>query len=357
MNKKIKCCLILFLCLSGTELSIANENVSLLKNVLGRTTISTSVSNLALSVSNKQLNNALEGNTRSITIQNVGKETAVDLNIHYPNWPEGTSATSNCKGTLLPATSCVISINPGNNASSNCNTGTLAIPSIITVTAKNVPAIRINVVVLSYGCVYQGGYLFSINDELSQYPGNNSIGGKVLSLTDQAYAMAWDSSVGCITEPYNNCLITNANSIENGNYYFPATQSIDPDGNTYQIYKALQLDPSTYAVGLCRQNMFGYSDWYLPAICELGYYSPNASVDSGCGTESAPHTQNILSNLAANGIGGLWGFYWSSTENNYSPNLYAWFQYFVSGGSSGSFQSGSNKSSQIGVRCVRAITP
>lgn len=83
---------------------------------------------------------------------------------------------------------------------------------------------------------------------------------------------------------------------------------------------------------------------------------PNSSTDPGCGTNAEPSMQNMLSNLVDNGnLGNLWGMYWSSTENSNSPNLYAWFQYIASGGSS--FQSGSAKASQMAVRCVRALTP
>jgi hypothetical protein len=48
------------------------------------------------------------------------------LSITYPIWPGGipaTTATSTCSGTLAPAATCTITITPGSNATSNCNTG------------------------------------------------------------------------------------------------------------------------------------------------------------------------------------------------------------------------------------------
>lgn len=323
---------------------------------LKKTTLSSSIKNIALSVRNKQLNSALEGNPRTITIQNVGNDLAKGLTIQYSTWPKGASATTTCNRELPQSSTCTISITPGSNASSNCNTGTIATPSVITVSAKNAPAIKINVVILSYGCIYQGGYVFSINDKYAEYPENTSVGGKIISTSDLTYNIGWDSSIACITEPYNNCTVTDATNTHNGNYYFPGKDRIDPKGNTYRIINQLQLDPINYAAGVCRQNMMGYSDWYLPAICEWGYYTPNSLINPGCGDISDPSMQNILSNLVDNGnIGNLWGMYWSSTEDIYTPNMYAWFQYLVGGG--GSFQSAASKAGLMNVRCARAMSP
>ncbi|MCX7115241.1 MAG: DUF1566 domain-containing protein [Gammaproteobacteria bacterium] len=350
MDKKIEYSYILILSIGLIQPSLSAKDPIL------RTALTSNVHQLALSVNNPQLNPALTGNIRTITLQNTGKETAQGLTLHYPNWPDGTTATHDCGEQLPPSGTCTISIKPGSIASSNCHTGTLAIPSTITVSANNALAIRVKVVVLSYGCVYEGGYLFSINDKYSKYPDNVSIGGKVVEASDEADSIAWDPSPGCTTESYDNCYKTLADSIKNGNYYFPGTSTVDPNGNTYRIVTQLPLDPSSYAAGVCRQSISGYSDWYLPSICELGYYMPNSSTDPGCGTNAEPSMQNMLSNLVDNGnLGNLWGMYWSSTENSNSPNLYAWFQYIASGGSS--FQSGSAKASQMAVRCVRALTP
>jgi hypothetical protein len=356
MNIKIKYCFILGF-LGGVNqpvLSDSPPNTSLNDPII-KTSLSSSVNKLALSVNNPKLNPALTGNIRTITIQNIGNEDAYGLSIHYPNWPNGTTAKSDCGDILKSSETCTISIKPGAVASAQCDKGTLATPSTVTVSAQNALAIRANVIILNYGCVYEGGYVFSIDDQYSNYHKNMSVGGKVVQTDNEAYSMAWDSSIGCITEPYDKCTITHADNIENGAYYLPAAPQVDVNGNSYRIVNTLPINLLDYAAGLCRQNIAGYSDWYLPAICEWGYYTPNSLTDPGCGPNTAPHMQNILSNLVDNGnIGNLWGMYWSSTENSNSPNLYAWFQYVVHGGYS--FQSGSEKSSQMNVRCVRALT-
>jgi len=104
-----------------------------------------------------------------------------------------------------------------------------------------------------------------------------------------------------------------------------------------------------YAAGLCKQIISTYSDWYLPAICEMGYGS------GACGTSGAPTLQNIQSSLIdSSGLSAPAGIYWSSTEASVGSHANAWYQYFTSGGSSNQNRAG--KVNQIGVRCSRALT-
>jgi hypothetical protein len=65
---------------------------------------------------------------------------------------------------------------------------------------------------------------------------------------------------------------------------------------------------------------------------------------------------NIDSNLFQLGFGGLnamFGFYWSSTEDPYSPADFAVLEAFATGGESN--QDGAEKYTSLGVRCVRSI--
>ena len=108
------------------------------------------------------------------------------------------------------------------------------------------------------------------------------------------------------------------------------------------------VSPSNYASGLCAAPMAGRTDWYLPAICEMGY-------DNGGGSGCGPMLQNMQTSLVevAN-VAGLAGEYWSSSaHSSFIPNG-AYFQLFGSGGAND--QLGADKANVFGVRCVRAIT-
>jgi hypothetical protein len=106
-----------------------------------------------------------------------------------------------------------------------------------------------------------------------------------------------------------------------------------------------------YASGLCKASIGGYTDWYLPAICEMGPDSGSSICVSG--------TPNMVTNLpslrtSCTGTSCLSGFYWSSTELSGNPTRRAWFQFFASGG--GSFQASNDKINTFRVRCSRALT-
>lgn len=162
------------------------------------TILSVSPSTLGLAVKDSSLNVALTGKTRQITITNTGEIPATGLTITYPTWPIGTSSTSNCTGTLAAGAACTIAITPGSNATSNCNIGTApaASATAIVVNATNaITPVTAKAAILSYGCLYQGGYLFSVDDTTSPSVG---IGGTVVSTSDQAPAkpngIVWSSN-------------------------------------------------------------------------------------------------------------------------------------------------------------------
>ena len=111
--------------------------------------------------------------------------------------------------------------------------------------------------------------------------------------------------------------------------------------------------PTDYAAGFCSATIGGLTDWYLPAICELGY-----DTSSGCGTPSAPTLQNMQSSLVDNGNMSGFDFanyYRSSTAYAAIPNNFGWMQVFEPSGAS--LRSGAVKSTQLNVRCARAMTP
>ena len=109
------------------------------------------------------------------------------------------------------------------------------------------------------------------------------------------------------------------------------------------------INLSYYAAGLCKQTISGYSDWYLPAICEMGYGA------TACGSSGAPMLQNMQTSLIdISNLSAPAGYYWSSTENSDSPLYYAWVEGFASGGDSDQFNS--DKKDKLCVRCSRALT-
>ena len=99
-----------------------------------------------------------------------------------------------------------------------------------------------------------------------------------------------------------------------------------------------------YAAGLCTAEIDSYSDWYLPAICQMGYGN------GICGGRGNPSIQNIASNLFDMGFGGLSiGTYWPSTQNTYDRALIMIYQ------ASGGRIADSTKFSTLGVRCTRNL--
>lgn len=349
-----------------------------------QTTLVPSVSALGLSVHDTALNTALTGNPRSITIANTGSVDAFNVSVTTSGFPAGTTITSNtCGSTLAAQSTCTITITPGLAASSDsngvsCSHGSIPVPGVVKVSASNVPnETTVDVRVLSYGCQYQNGLIYSIDDSTSA---SGSIGGRVAALTNQAGSYPsgsiWSSNGSgrsSTSVSYKFILgidqtsTTSAPSPSGPPYPAgtPAPAACDgkSDGlcNTsniisyYNFNRQFGATPTPYpfyAAGLCKTTIASYSDWYLPSICELGYEGQDFT-DTGCGTSSAPLIQNIKSNLVDRGVSGSpAGIFWSSTEYADSAHTNAWVQFF-------------NQDSQItfdkvepaGVRCARTITP
>jgi hypothetical protein len=107
-----------------------------------------------------------------------------------------------------------------------------------------------NLHVLTFGSVYQGGFVFSIDDTT---PNTANIGGKVVALSDQSSGDIWGGF---------------GTDVDASNYENSSSGANDGAANTATIVDALGI--STYAAELCViLNSNGYTDWYLPSICEL----------------------------------------------------------------------------------------
>nr|WP_248614399.1 DUF1566 domain-containing protein [Legionella fairfieldensis] len=309
----------------------ANHTVEV---TFGQTTLSPLTQNLALSINSPGADPALIGNARIIRIENTGSMPAENLQVNTSGFPTGTSITSNgCTGTLNAGATCDITITPGGTASPDnsanaCTTspGTEPEPTIVTVSADNAPSTNINVLILGYGCIYQGGFLFSVDDSTSN---SGSIAGKVAALTDEEenpgdFSFLWatildDTAADSITDG-----LANTNTLATPVGQYPAAQAC--------LNKSDQ----------------GFADWFMPAICELGRYVGFGS-DAGCGTTNP----NLYTTLHTNNLGGFTNlFYWSSTEDAGNPTDSAWGQGFSS-----SFQFQSDKNLASSVRCIRDFTP
>jgi hypothetical protein len=332
-----------------------------------------SLSTLALSVNDSGSYAALTGHARTLTITNTGSDVALDVNYSLsPALPANTSiSASTCAGTALPAgASCSITVTPGNVPSAVA--GDLnPVPVTVTIAGSNTNTLTPAIHVLTYGSVYQGGYIFAVDDNT---PATESIGGKVAALTDQSAAIIWASDGGSFGD-FNSILgIDQTSTTISPSPVSPAYPVGTPtytacnganDGacNSANIVSYYNFNRVTggsaptpanlYAAGLCTATINGYSDWHLPAVCEMGY--DRLSNGTGCGSSNSPTTQNMQSNLVDNGnIGALSGNYWSSTEFSIAPDIYAFIQVFGAGGSD--YQDVGVKITSVQARCTRLIT-
>lgn len=355
------------------ENDITNVQVTCVAN---STVLSLSVSNLALSVAGLTeygvSGTPNSGVARVITVANTGSEAAQGLSVLLPTLPSGTVGGTTCGSTLAAGGSCAITITPGGTATSDgtapCTAGTAPIAGSLDVSADNATAVSANIVVLGYGCIYQGGYVFAFDDTT---PSSGSVGGKVLTTSDQAApfpnGVIWSSngSSGASADAVNDGIYgideTSSTSVPSPSAGQVSGQAacdgaLDGacnSGNIVVYYENFAtnapINLNFYAAGLCKQVISSYADWYLPAICELGYGT------AGCGSSSTPALQNAQSSLVDfNSLDQLSGFYVSSSQSSALPSSAVWYQLFASGG--GSFQAQSDKFERGGVRCARALT-
>ncbi|KTD30941.1 hypothetical protein Lmor_3048 [Legionella moravica] len=312
------------------QLNTINSNHTI-EVTFSQTTLSPLTQNLALSI-NSPLpisDPALIGNPRIIRIQNTGTIPAINLQVSSTAFPVGTSITNNtCTGTLNPGATCDIRITPGGTSSPNvsaisCSTapGTAPLATVVTVVADNASPTDINVLLLGQGCIYQGGYLFSVDDTT---PDTGSIGGKVAALANGPTSV-WG--------PGSN--ITGADRNFDGVYNTNILQA--PAG---------QYPPVQFCFNSVDQ---GFSDWYAPAICELTRYI-GVGRDPYCYTVTYP---NLYSTLIAKGKGNFpYQDLFSSTQAYQFPANDVFAMRALNG-----VPSMDGKQNPYGIRCIRSFTP
>lgn len=308
----------------GTTYQLSNIQANHTVDVtFAQTTLSAQTNSLALSINNPS-DAALTGTPRVIVITNTGSFAASNVQVNASAFPTGTSISSNtCTGSLAPSATCNITITPGATATSDgtnactASPGTAPVPTVVTVSASNATSININVVVLGYGCIYSDGYLYAVDDTT---PNTQSISGGVAALSSDFTSWSDLANVTGATSTTNGMSNTNALSSSSPNY--PAAEACinKTDG--------------------------GFTNWYLPAICELG--RQGGGTDYGCGNT----LPNLYTNLFLNNVGNLGtSTYWSSTQDPLiSPSDFALYENV-----GGDFQSVDFKSTDYFVRCVRAF--
>lgn len=303
------------------------------------TTLSISTTALVLSVNDTVTSPALTGNPRIITVTNTGSVTAQSViwavSSGSPALPSGTSVASTC-GSLAPSASCTLTVTPG-NAASAAQGNISPVPVTLSLGGSNTNLLSPRLQVLTYGSVYQGGYVFSIDDTT---PNNGNIGGKVAALADEVANAPWGADAGGAPAYVDIAGVSD-------NATVPCDGKLDGACNTQEIVNGHPLaTPTAYAAGACSASVSnGYTDWYLPAICEMG---TSGAVVCPVGQQSMQ--ANLIDNST---VTGLPPNYWSSTQNSANPANTAWVQQFALGGGN---QFSSTKASSLPARCVRALT-
>jgi len=327
-----------------------NQNLTI--NYLGRLplikNISFSVKELpppppkmvTINVSTSFLGLAVNGIPRTMTLTATDGD-ARDVNYYLANeLPAGTTITPAKCGDILRDHTCVLTITPGPTPTATA--GETPHPIMFKIQGENTNVLIFNFEILTTGNIYQQGYIYSIDDTT---PATGSVGGATVSLVDNNRGIQWYNGDNIITNAdsvtdgaANTIKINNAQGTGNYAAAFCASYQVDIFGNTP-----------------CQSGNICYSNWYLPAICELG---PDTNL-SGC----AATTPNIVENLVNHAIGGFSNTsnYWSSTEFNITPSAFAWYQFIGDGsngsGPSASFHGVGNKYVDFfAIRCARAMT-
>jgi len=275
-----------------------------------------------LAVSASSLTLAVSGNARVFTVTNTGANPAQNVGVSVSQaLPVGTALTGNTCSNLAAAASCSITVTPG--ATASAAPGDLnPTPAVLAIAGSNTNTLNVDVQVIGQGSVHQGGYVFAIDDST---PNSGSIGGKVAGLSDVSAAAPWSTDAA-----------GTATAVD-----VPASTSLtDGPANTNAIVAAMPLGVPFHAAGLCfGSSAQGYSDWYLPAVCEL----------QGTGVV-CPVASDTMQSLVDNGIGAFGANYWSSTQFN----AVAAVGHTTAGGG---FPANLNKVLALGVRCARRFQP
>jgi hypothetical protein len=239
---------------------------------------------------------------RHFTIYNDTANPALGLTTTYlSSYPAGTTV-SDCGDTISNNSSCTITVTPGPTPNAPAGSGTAA-PTYFVLVGTNTNALTAGFEVLTYNNLYEGTSIFSIDDTT---PDTGSIGGDGLDATS-APILQWSPT---------NDLVPGV-SFTSTSSPTSCAGSTDGNCNTTLINNYYSTSPQNYAAGFCgAKTTGGYIDWYLPAICQLGY-GDIIGTPYNCGTQQSPtapniHTAGLVIAEAA----------WSSTQVDAQTALY-----------------------------------
>jgi hypothetical protein len=285
---------------------------------------------------------AVSGTPRLATLSNTGALPIAQLTLTPEGLPAGTTLIHNCPDRLEPHASCRLMLLPGDQPSAVPGDDT-ARPATVRVSSLSAPPAALPVSVVTLGSVYQGGYVFAIDDST---PIGGSIGGKVAGLSDLPGQHHWSPALGAAG--VSGLDVAGPNSCDG---------ATDGACNTARIV-ALH-GSGTYAAALCTDSTEGgQDDWYLPTLCELGYDLNTTAPGNFCGTQQQPRlANNIRSNLIdlQPPVGHFdANLRWSSNERAGDPDLWALAS---STTTQDAFAGGGKVTAERLVRCVRPLTP
>ena len=274
------------------------------------------------------------GSSRHFTIQNNGPETATGIVCPTSASPSITFITCAGCGAIVNGGTCTVTIAPSATASAAVGDATPT-PITLTIQGNNTNTVSPTVNVLTYGSFYQAGWLFSIIETADT---SLSIGGTVAAESDNAAPVSTQYS------------LAGANTT--------SAMYSGTDGFANTTAMVAQYGVGTYSATVCTTSAGGrYNNWYLPAICQMGFGGADLNFNCGASPGVIPNMQyNLLVINPAQSFNFVSDYiYWSSTASEFVALNRAYVQQFAVGGGSG-VQGFALVSNNRGVRCVRNIT-
>lgn len=285
---------------------------------------------------------ATSGTARFLKVTNAGVVTAELLELRVTGLPSGSTAHSSCPVELPPDTSCLVLIRPGSRPSAEPANLT-PVPAKLTLRGSNTNVLDVNVSVITYGSFHQGGFVFALDDKTAITGG---VSGKVVATADTSPAANWSPTATEVAGVSDNSL-AGANSC-NG--------AVEGRCNTSRILAHFPSGERNFAAAQCADlRGGGFADWYLPALCEMGYTTTGPG-NGICGTKATPLLpDNVRSRLFdTDGLFHFSNHYWTSTQASLNPETDAHRAMFRLEQPT---SEGAKLSVLLPARCARAFAP